>query len=335
MKRSPSLPLHPPSTNRGVQNTPLEGLIDWCSFTVSEEFGLWSVLDMMSMEEDDFIEMPKGGLGYKTMKRNGNISIFTDGKEGMGIHVQMTGQGCREFETCFRKDLFFDHSRLWKQLISRVFTVGGHFTRLDVALDDRKGFFSLDVAQDKMRRREVRTRFKKGSSTESYKFSDQPAQDGKTIYFGSPKSNIKVRIYDKAAQKGVDGVWIRTELECRDNRANVLAHHLMGSKELGAIAAGVLKNYVAFVEPSGDSNKSRWSVTPWWSNFLGEIERIKLSGQKVERTIEQVKDWVKKQVAPSLALLFKHWSGDYDEFEKLILQGERRLTPRHIAMLSV
>ena len=227
----------------------MESLIDWCSFTVPEEFSLWSVLDTMGMDESDFIEIQKGGLGYKTMKRNGNISIFSDGKEGMGIHILMTGQGCREFESWSRSDLFDENSHRWRDLISKVFMVEGHFTRLDVALDDRNGLFSLEEAQEKMKKREVRTRFRKGRTTESYDFSDETSKDGKTIYFGSPKSDIQIRIYDKAAQMCHDGVWIRTELECRNERANMLALFLSNTDEIGIIAAGVLKNYLAFVEP--------------------------------------------------------------------------------------
>jgi len=314
----------PPTGNTGAENTSLASLIDWCAFTLKDSDSLEKVLSVIGIPYQDFIEMPKGGLGYKRQLRNGNIAIFEDGAEGMGIHIEMSGKGCREFDS---------FTGNWRGLFRRVHALSGHFSRLDVAIDDRLGMFSLEEVQEKMKRREVRSRFKKGRSTESYEFSDTPGKDGKTLYFGSGKSDIQIRIYDKAAEQGLDGVWLRTELECRNVRADILAQHLSVSDELGAIAAGVLKNYLAFIEPGTDSNKSRWAVSSWWSDFLGAVERVKLSIRKIERTIDQVKEWTKKQVAPSLALLFKFFEGDFQFFDELISDGERRLKPRHLAML--
>lgn len=320
---------HPPSTNRGVRNTTplphLEALIDWCAFTVSDQESFARVSELFGIGPEEFLQMPKGGFGYKSQVRCGNISIYSDGKPDMGIHVEMTGQGCRQFES---------RSGKWRELISRVFEVGGHFTRVDVAIDDREGYFSLLEVREKMERRELRSRFKEGRDTTSFSFSDESRRDGKTLYFGSTKSDAKIRIYDKAVEQGVDGLWIRTELECRRERANILARYLADSEDVGAIVAGVLKNYLAFVDPSTDSNKARWSISPWWEKFLGSVERLKLAMKKAERTIEQVREWFEKQAAPSLALLLKFEGGDLDYLVKLSSDGEKRLKPKHLAMLQ-
>lgn len=328
MKRRRFPVQHPPSTNRGVQNTTplprLESLVDWCAFTVADS-GAWEkVLQVIGIPEKDFVQMPKGGLGYKSQKRSGHIAVFTDGKPDMGIHVEMSGQGCREFDAS---------SGRWRELFSRVFEVGGHFTRLDVAIDDRQGLFFLSEIQEKMQRREVRSRFKEGRETTSYGFTDDPGRDGKTLYFGSMKSDAQIRIYDKAVEQGIEGVWIRTEVQCRRERANILAGYLCESDDLGAIAARVLKNYLAFIDPSSDSNKARWAVSSWWEKFLGAVERLKLTVKKAERTIEQVREWFEKQVSPSLALIFMSAGGDLDYLVDLVTQGKKRLKPRHMAML--
>ncbi|MBQ1233185.1 MAG: replication initiation factor domain-containing protein, partial [Clostridia bacterium] len=40
------------------------------------------------------------------------------------------------------------------------------------------------------------------------------------IYHGSPKSNMYIRIYDKAAERDLEGIhWIRVEMQMRDEIA--------------------------------------------------------------------------------------------------------------------
>lgn len=47
--------------------------------------------------------------------------------------------------------------------------------------------------------------------------------EGECIYFGSPKSNTRIRIYNKAAERGYkegEKHWIRVELQLRDVNAS-------------------------------------------------------------------------------------------------------------------
>ena len=46
---------------------------------------------------------------------------------------------------------------------------------------------------------------------------------------------------------------------------------------IGEAFAGVLLNYLRFVEPDdGDSNKSRWKMTGYWAALIGDAGRIKI-----------------------------------------------------------
>lgn len=315
---------------RGVENTeqapPLESLIDWCAFTIPDKKVLEEVLSLMGIPLPVFVQLPKGRLGYRTQKRHGHIVILSDGMPEMGIHVEMSGQGCRQFDAS---------SGRWRDLISKVHGVGGHFARLDVAIDDRHGYFLLTEAKEKLLRREVRTRFRSGREMTGVRFSDKTGNDGCTLYFGTSKSDLKIRIYDKAAEQRIDGPWIRTEIECHRKHANNLAHHISAGKDQCFIVAGILKNYVAFVEPSDDLNKSRWKISPWWENFLGTVEKLSLASKRnVEINVQDIEAFLNRQAAPYIALLVKANGGDLSCVDKLIDNGEKRLKPHHYAMLN-
>jgi len=99
---------------------------------------------------------------------------------------------------------------------------------------------------------------------------------GTSCQIGSSKSKVLVRIYDKAAERGFDDGrhWVRVELQLRDSRAEEFSKIPM---DIGEAFAGVLLNYLRFVEPDpSDSNKSRWQMTDYWSGLVGDIGRIKI-----------------------------------------------------------
>ena len=122
----------PPTGNTGAENTSLASLIDWCAFTLKDSDSLEKVLSVIGIPYQDFIEMPKGGLGYKRQLRNGNIAIFEDGAEGMGIHIEMSGKGCREFDS---------FTGNWRGMFWRGHGLFGHLSPAAVAIDARIGMF--------------------------------------------------------------------------------------------------------------------------------------------------------------------------------------------------
>lgn len=316
---------------RGVQNTAqrpsLESLVDWCAFTVPGQNALDEVLSVIGIPLQSFVQMPKGRLGYRNQQRCGHIVVYSGGMPRMGIHVEMSGQGCREFDAS---------SGRWRDLISEIIKGGGRFTRLDVAIDDRKGCFSLSEAKEKFLRGEVRTLFKDGLEMTGVTFTKKPSSKGGTLYFGNAKSDIKIRIYDKAAEQNVDGTWIRTEVQCRRKHANNLAQHLRDSTDQCAIVAAILKRYITFIEPSkGDSNNARWPTSPWWDNFLGSVGKLSLSTNRNKMScMKDVEAYLFKQAAPYLALMVKYNGGDLSCLEKFVDHGANRLKPHHLAMLA-
>lgn len=114
-----------------------------------------------------------------------------------------------------------------------------------------------------------------------------------------------------------------------------MAAFITNDMPLGDLVAGVLRNYINFLEPDEtDTNKSRWPVAQWWTDFLDEVEKLSLTIKKEAKTIEDVKNWLERQVSTSLALMHKYHKDSYDFVGELIDKGRQRLKPRHFAMLK-
>lgn len=235
-------------------------LYDWLSFT-SKTHTPEQFISALGLSHCPWTEM-NGARGYMDRLYFGCISIHYNGRDDMGIWCEMSGQGCRNFE-----DLTTLPNK-WNDLFSFIHSNSLHMTRLDVAFDDHTGILDIDrVAKDTEEQRFV-SRMNWWESVRSSK--------GISVFIGSPQSKVRIRIYDKAAERGYDDGrhWVRVELQLRDGRAEEFSKIPM---DVGEAFAGVLLNYLRFVEPDEtDSNKSRWKMTDYWSELVGDISRIKI-----------------------------------------------------------
>lgn len=235
-------------------------LYDWLSFT-SKKHTPEEIITALGLEHCPWTEL-KGARGYMDRKYFGCISIHYNGRENMGVWCEISGQGCRNFE-----DLSTLENK-WDELFAFIHGNSLHMTRLDVAFDDHTGILDIErVAQDTQEQRYV-SRMNWWEVTRSSK--------GISCQIGSPKSKVLMRIYDKAAERGyTDGRhWVRVELQLRDSRAEEFSKIPM---EIGEAFAGALLNYLRYVEPDEtDSNKSRWQITDYWAQLVGDAGRIKI-----------------------------------------------------------
>lgn len=182
-------------------------VIDWFAFTVPT-VNPSEVAKILGLEPEDFADFDRGGMGYKKRRQFGHITIYYDGAENMGTHVEMSGQGCREWET--------HHSSryTWPNLISTVLLAKGHFSRLDIAIDTVDGSLSLSDIEAAYAAGNIRTSFRRsGCITSDYLGPDQPLAAGFTRYFGSSSSRTVFRIYDKQLQMGTESPWVSIGIE--------------------------------------------------------------------------------------------------------------------------
>lgn len=302
----------------------LECIFDWLEFTVHNMDEEKVILQVLELKLADFIILPKGRYGYKSQMTSGHISVLYNGTDEMGVHVILSGKGCREYEA----------NCTLLELMDRIMLYDGKCTRIDMAMDDKTGsLIPFDKIKEAVHKGYVCSRWK--TSTEYIKRKLQDGEIiGQTINIGSRKSKMFMRIYDKAMEQGLSIPWFRIEMEIRDERAETLQDILLFENNIGQVYSKIINNYIRFVEPGSDSNRGRWPTAPWWDNLIQEIDKISLTRKPEDRTVEDVRSWVKQQVGPSLAVLVIADDGALDDIIKTIMEGKTRLKEKHMKILS-
>lgn len=237
-------------------------LYDWVSVT-SKIHGTDDFIRLLGMTDEKIVwEIVKGAHGYHDRLYYDGISIHYNGREDMGIWLEMSGQGCRTFET-YGSGKYED---IFAEVLSDPDEV--HITRLDIAFDDHTDVLDIDQICTDTEEQEYVSRFRGWQVTRS--------DGGNSVTLGSRSSEILIRIYDKAAERGYeDGRhWVRCELQLRRERA--LAY-ISQTCTAGEAYKGVLLNYLRYVEPDVfDMNKWRWPLKDYWDNLCGSAARIRL-----------------------------------------------------------
>lgn len=236
-------------------------LFDWLTFT-SHIDTPDSLIALLGLEGVTFQQMDRGRNGYRRRMMFDNISILYDGAENMGCCVDMSGTGCRAFETYSTSN--------WELLLSTILALPDDYniTRLDMAYDDHTGILDIAQMRDDTDDHHYLSRSKKWEVVYG--------SEGTTIYHGSQKSNMYIRIYDKAAQQDLQGEhWIRVEMQMRDEIATGFCQGLL-TTPVGTQFRGVLHNYLRYVVPQPDTNMSRWPMAKYWADLLEDVERIRV-----------------------------------------------------------
>lgn len=253
-------------------------LIDWLSITTKIHSPL-QVISLLGMDHVTWQET-KGAHGYRDRLYYNSISIHFNGQKDMGVWLEMSGQGCRCFETVGHGD--FD------MLCSLALSHPGEMkiTRLDVAFDDHSGILPISrIFQDTVDHNFI---------SKSEFWETVLSSKGTAIYHGSPQSQVRIRIYDKAAERNyTDGThWIRVELQLRNDRC---AEFMKKTEyDIGERFAGVILNYLRYVTPDPtDTNNRRWPLTDYWQDLVGAACRISIYTRPgMEYNLEKCKKYV-------------------------------------------
>jgi len=172
-------------------------------------------IELLGMKDCAWEEAERGANGYLNRLFYDHISILYNGREDMGVCLDMSGQGCRVFETLGTGD--------FQALFSEVFNNSSdelHITRLDVAFDDHSGILHLPTLMADTQELDsyLPVQFICRSSHREVVWShkDGDERPALSVCHGSKKSEIFIRIYDKAAERGFfDRHWIRVEQQLR------------------------------------------------------------------------------------------------------------------------
>ena len=294
-------------------------IFDWLSLTTR----IHSVNDLISIlglsSETVVWETVKGAHGYRDRLYFGGISLHYNGRDDMGIWLEMSGQGCRSFETYGTGD----YAALFELALDEPEDV--HITRLDVAYDDHSGILDIGEICDDVRAGNYVSRFRGWQVVDG--------SDGQSVTLGSRSSEVLVRIYDKAAERGLeDGShWVRCELQLRRDRA--LEYVKLGSAA-GDSFRGVLLNYLRFVEPCGDdTNKWRWPMRDYWSDLVGDAARISVYARPgVEYNLGNLCNFVVEQAGNAIktyTMIF----GWYD-LQQALKERRSQLSPTYRRLID-
>lgn len=290
-------------------------LYDWLSFT-SKQHSPEDLIAALGMSHCPW-QVTKGARGYQDRKYFSCISIHYNGREDMGVWVELSGQGCRTFETL--SDLAYDPAEKWCKLFAFIRHQQLKITRLDVAYDDHSGVLDIDQVADDTQCGLFVSRSDYWETIRSSK--------GTSIQIGSPQSKVLFRIYDKAAERGkLDLHWNRVEVQLRDDRAVQFSSIPL---PVGEAFAGVLLNYLRYVEPDPtDLNRWRWPMKEYWSALVGDAQRISVyTSPGMEYNEERCKHYVVNQAGNAIDACIQMYG--LNAFAKMIADREVSPNPKY------
>lgn len=304
----------------------VEIALGWLSCTIPKE-----VLDQFYAVVDDTpIQLEKGFRGYESSA----VILGTGGRVGWSAsrpeaHIDLSATalgliGKGKIEAIF-------------DVMKWVFSVGGHFTRLDISYDDRKGLVNIYDVEKALENGDVVTYWRKWNNVKSSEIGNRAGFEGETVYIGSKQSDAFLRVYNKALEQKVNLHWTRFELQLRDDLSTSTADKLLTAwaqnlRRFSETALGLLRGFIEFKDLKSDSNPTRRCLLEWWSKFISFVDKVRIVRIKAERTIEKTKNWLRNQVAPSLGLIHEI-DGNLLWVNKIAFEGKERWRATHLAML--
>lgn len=255
----------------------LSATIDWLSVTFKVDKD--ARLDLYGIKGET-MEIPArhNYTSAVRFKSSGVMKFWHSTSERQGVHFQYPGSALAALGASGIPPTAVLHKCLAAE---------GKVTRLDLAIDLIDEVCSISsiaryVNKKKYPGRALQDRHVKSSD------------GGETLYLGAPSSERQMRIYNKAAESGLDMKWTRLEIELRDDTAKTIAR---------AFHSGSM----------GTLHDACWSIACKMID-LRENKHYALFGRATDvigvPKIEKVTDtekWIIEQVAPALEKFFRNW----------------------------
>ena len=302
-------------------------LVDWITFTSK----IWSVEQIKSslgLSNQDWTLAEYGRYGYKRKELFNGVSILYEGRlndageDDMGVCVEISGQGCRALESFGEIE--------WLPFLAFLMADYNEFkiTRLDLAYDDHTGIL------DKLR---LKLDTDDGNYRSNFRtWEIRYGNRGFSIYHGSKQSQVMIRIYDKAAERGLlDGThWIRVELQLREENASGAIRAYLDKQNLGGVFGGILATYLVYCEESNDSNKSRWATADYWQELIQGAERIHIAAAPgVEYNIFHLEAFIRDTAGGALQTWIEIFG--LDALPDVLKKRKGKLNPKHQRLLDI
>jgi phage replication initiation protein len=272
-----------------------------------------------------------GRYSFKYKQYYEGIEVLYGGSEGQGIAdlvcINISGNGCRTYEAYHQGD--------FSKLLEYTLLVAKNITRIDLAVDDRDGYLDIDQIYSMSA---TRTNRKGEINTDcqwwgNFRVSSRTQGDqGTTLYFGSELSKVRIRIYDKAAEQGIEGHWIRTEVVLRDEKSKDAITQILNNDDAGQVFSRILRQSLLFLDcpiteftKSHEAEQAQQHICDWWKTFLDNAEPLKLTGSsKKMKSWEGVKHHVEIQ-CPKNFNIYCQVIG-YQGLKEIVECGQSKLT---------
>lgn len=250
----------PVTVTRGSETGFSSQRIDWIEGTFKGR----TPVDLPPILSQNYVEC-RAYNGYTVGSKydDGRTLFQNPSRPEMGKHLTWSGDACGLCP--------IDPLDLVKHLINAKFS----FTRLDLAIDLINCNLEPSEATEEIANGRCKTRAKE------FPYWADANNKGYTQYIGKKASEIYCRIYDKAAEMGVQSDHTRVELVIRHERADKAAREIVRNPDYRRVVA-------AFVEfPSWDA----------W-NFAMAVSAAKLPA---ERKTSGTKLWLLRSCSSALA----------------------------------
>uniref|UniRef100_UPI00359C4DD8 replication initiation factor domain-containing protein n=1 Tax=Enterococcus faecalis TaxID=1351 RepID=UPI00359C4DD8 len=332
--------------------------IDWLAVTVKpvETTPIKAVKRIiertLQMEFNNFAFQNWGINRYNCHYVSGDIKVYysQDERTGllsekMGLFIQMTGNGCRQYEEYMRGNV-----NNWVELVKRFMKEGGCFTRIDIA---------NDIYDESLNVQQVYHYCKSGlciSFFKKYEYHEAGILEngevvGETVNIGTKGNDgQQLGIYNKLMERKELGEslnsldsWVRSELRLFGKRAHKVAEIMATRKPLKEIYFGVVGSSYRFVSDdrhSVDKNKRRRSTVQWWTDYITTKQKTSLKFTREKVTLKNTERYLDKQVAKSLAKVYKakELVAGSDEaiayILKLLEEGDKKITAKDMAEIN-
>lgn len=304
----------PPYSNTGVTVPPSidEGVADFLEFT----------LPVATLTDFDYYyryfsnwfrgaeRLDRGMHGYIRSARvlDSGLMLWHPERLEMGFHVSLPSTALAVFGRLDTRNTPYT-------IISKVFGMGGHLTRLDIACDTDEVTMEMVLAANDAGMLVTRAR-------SVLEMKQHKGSQGSTLYVGSSKSDKMLRMYDKAAEQNVEGIiWTRCELQFRGKYADEVGHMLLTSD---VSLASLIGGFVDF-RKLDNSRINRRSQVDWWANWLGRFEKVRVTLSRIIKTMEETVQYVEKYLSSIVAVSWLRMGDQW--LQRLIDQGLTRAKP--------
>lgn len=272
-------------------------LVDWLTVSI-RNMSLEKLLEILKLSDQKMEHKYSRWLG--DLLYLGGISVHY----GEYLILDMCGSGCRFLES------LYDNQINWIDFIEQFLCLeGSHLARLDIACDDKpedgeKGILSFKTMARHCEQRRYICR--------STKLPRLIKLGEESVIFGAPQSDRRLRIYNKALERGVEGHWIRAEFQLRNEAALSFYMRALERADIGQAYQGMLFDYLRFTkEKNNCEHTERLTPTRWWRTFCADAKKIKgfyVGG--LEYNLESLERYLGNQTSSSMKTYLAAHGGD-------------------------